>query len=139
MQHLHHVAAHSEINSMPPSNLGIVFGPTLLRTPEGSASLICLADTVHQTRAIELLITHTKHLFPSLPNITPSISSSVEITSATDSTSSHQSVVEMVLPGFIAENAASNQAVPVKELANTDCDFNSSQGIFYVYPLYKNY
>lgn len=48
---------------MPPSNLGIVFGPTLLRTAEGSASLSSLVDTVHQTRAIQLLIEHANEVF----------------------------------------------------------------------------
>ena len=32
-----------------------VFGPTLLKTTEGSASLSSLVDTVHQTRVVELL------------------------------------------------------------------------------------
>lgn len=44
-------------------NLGIVFGPTLLRTSEGSASLSSLVDTVHQTRVIELLIDHAEAIF----------------------------------------------------------------------------
>lgn len=63
MHHLHRVAAHSQQNNMPPSNLGIVFGPTLLRTAEGSASLSSLVDTVHQTRAIELLIMCVNEIF----------------------------------------------------------------------------
>lgn len=63
MHHLKRVADYSEENNMPPSNLGIVFGPTLLRTSEGSASLSSLVDTVHQTRAIELLITYAKDVF----------------------------------------------------------------------------
>ncbi|KAJ9578077.1 hypothetical protein L9F63_025061, partial [Diploptera punctata] len=63
MQHLERVASEEIINSMPSSNLGIVFGPTLLRTPEGSASLNCLVDTVHQTRAIELMIKFANEIF----------------------------------------------------------------------------
>ena len=63
MQHLERVASEEAINSMPSSNLGIVFGPTLLRTPEGSASLNCLVDTVHQTRAIELMIKYAHEIF----------------------------------------------------------------------------
>ncbi|XP_054718657.1 rho GTPase-activating protein 45-like isoform X2 [Uloborus diversus] len=63
MHHLHRVSEHSDHNNMPPSNLGIVFGPTLLRTSEGSASLSSLVDTVHQTRVIELLITHAYDIF----------------------------------------------------------------------------
>ncbi|GIY92572.1 rho GTPase-activating protein 45, partial [Caerostris extrusa] len=63
MHHLYRVSEHSNHNNMPPSNLGIVFGPTLLRTSEGSASLSSLIDTVHQTRVIELLITHAYEIF----------------------------------------------------------------------------
>ncbi|XP_023712982.1 rho GTPase-activating protein 45 isoform X3 [Cryptotermes secundus] len=63
MQHLERVAHDADINNMPPSNLGIVFGPTLLRTAEGSASLNSLVDTVHQTRAIELMIANAQEIF----------------------------------------------------------------------------
>ncbi|KDR15612.1 rho GTPase-activating protein 45-like isoform X2 [Zootermopsis nevadensis] len=63
MQHLERVARDADVNNMPPSNLGIVFGPTLLRTAEGSASLNSLVDTVHQTRAIELMIANAQDIF----------------------------------------------------------------------------
>lgn len=63
MHHLKRVAAEQESNNMPASNLGIVFGPTLLRTSEGSATLSSLVDTVHQTRVIELLIEHADAIF----------------------------------------------------------------------------
>ena len=63
MHHLKRVANEQESNNMPASNLGIVFGPTLLRTSEGSATLSSLVDTVHQTRVIELLIEHAESVF----------------------------------------------------------------------------
>lgn len=63
MHHLKRVATEQETNNMPASNLGIVFGPTLLRTSEGSATLSSLVDTVHQTRVIELLIEHAESVF----------------------------------------------------------------------------
>ena len=63
MHHLKRVSAEYESNNMPASNLGIVFGPTLLRTSEGSASLSSLVDTVHQTKVIELLIEHAETIF----------------------------------------------------------------------------
>ncbi|KAG8195828.1 hypothetical protein JTE90_008525 [Oedothorax gibbosus] len=72
MHHLHRVSEHSNHNNMPPSNLGIVFGPTLLRTSEGSASLSSLIDTVHQTRVIEMLITHAYDIFGPPPKSTSS-------------------------------------------------------------------
>jgi len=61
--HLHRVAEQSETNNMPASNLAIVFGPTLLKTTEGSASLSSLVDTVHQTRVVELLTKHATTVF----------------------------------------------------------------------------
>jgi len=64
-QHLARVALHSESNNMPASNLAIVFGPTLLKTTEGSASLSSLVDTVHQTRVVELLTKHADPIFGS--------------------------------------------------------------------------
>ncbi|XP_035827402.1 rho GTPase-activating protein 45 isoform X1 [Aplysia californica] len=63
MHHLQRVAAHADLNHMSASNLGIVFGPTLLRPLEGSASLASLVDTPHQTRAIDLLITNAHVIF----------------------------------------------------------------------------
>ncbi|XP_041360418.1 rho GTPase-activating protein 45-like isoform X2 [Gigantopelta aegis] len=63
VHHLQRVAAHSDVNQMSPSNLGIVFGPTLLRPAEGTASLASLVDTPHQTRAIELLISSAQTIF----------------------------------------------------------------------------
>ena len=40
-----------------------MFGPTLLKTTEGSASLSSLVDTVHQTRVVELLTRHADTIF----------------------------------------------------------------------------
>ena len=79
-------------------NLGIVFGPTLLRTSEGSASLSSLVDTVHQTRVIELLIEHTDAIFgpadalllPSGPRDSPAHRAAPVMTS-TGSTESYAS------------------------------------------------
>ena len=62
-QHLNRVAEQAETNNMPASNLAIVFGPTLLKTTEGSASLSSLVDTVHQTRVVELLTRHATTIF----------------------------------------------------------------------------
>ncbi|KAL3867788.1 hypothetical protein ACJMK2_040635 [Sinanodonta woodiana] len=63
MHHLQKVASYSDQNQMNASNLGIVFGPTLLRPRGGNASLACLVDTPHQTRVVELLIVSAQILF----------------------------------------------------------------------------
>ncbi|CAG0918258.1 unnamed protein product [Notodromas monacha] len=70
MHHLTRVAAEAPANNMPSSNLGIVFGPTLLRSGDGNPSLNTLIDTCFQTRAIEILIVHATYIFgrpPQLP------------------------------------------------------------------------
>ncbi|XP_055956344.1 mucin-5AC-like [Patella vulgata] len=48
---------------MSAANLGIVFGPTLLKPYEGVASLASLVDTPHQTLAIEMLISSAQTIF----------------------------------------------------------------------------
>jgi len=63
MHHLHRVTENSASNQMPASNLGIVFGPTLLKPSEDMASLSILMDTPHQARAVELLILHVDEIF----------------------------------------------------------------------------
>ncbi|XP_077981086.1 rho GTPase-activating protein 45-like isoform X2 [Glandiceps talaboti] len=62
MHHLKKVANHCERNKMPAANLGIVFGPTLLRQSEAAVTLSTLVEMPQQTRAIELLI-HNSHIF----------------------------------------------------------------------------
>ncbi|XP_033736742.1 rho GTPase-activating protein 45-like isoform X2 [Pecten maximus] len=63
MHHLNRIAENYSTNQMTASNLGIVFGPTLLRPLEGASSLAYLVDMPHQTRAVELLIANVKDIF----------------------------------------------------------------------------
>lgn len=63
IEHLKRVSNQEEINNMSPSNLGIVFGPTLLRTADGRSSINSLIDTIHLSRAIELTILWCDQLF----------------------------------------------------------------------------
>jgi hypothetical protein len=63
MRHLQRVARDADINNMSSSNLGIVFGPNLLRTAKGNVSLNSLVDIVHQARAIELVIENAQDIF----------------------------------------------------------------------------
>ncbi|XP_064604418.1 rho GTPase-activating protein 45-like isoform X2 [Liolophura sinensis] len=65
MLHLKRMAGNVEINQMSTNNLGIVFGPTLLRPREGTASLTSLVDTPHQTHMVELLIDSAEEIFGS--------------------------------------------------------------------------
>ncbi|XP_061095752.1 rho GTPase-activating protein 45-like isoform X2 [Conger conger] len=64
--HLRRIGELEEDNKMSPSNLGIVFGPTLMRPrPTGATvSLSSLVDYPHQARIVEALIVFYRHIFP---------------------------------------------------------------------------
>ncbi|XP_063795928.1 rho GTPase-activating protein 29 isoform X2 [Pseudophryne corroboree] len=63
--HLHRVTEEVEENKMTASNLGIIFGPTLLRPRQTDAtiSLSSLVDYPYQARMVELLITYYDKIF----------------------------------------------------------------------------
>ncbi|XP_066857709.1 rho GTPase-activating protein 29 isoform X3 [Anser cygnoides] len=63
--HLHRVTEQSEENKMSASNLGIIFGPTLIRPRQTDAtvSLSSLVDYPYQARIVELLITYYEKIF----------------------------------------------------------------------------
>uniref|UniRef100_A0A673A0N6 GEM interacting protein n=1 Tax=Sphaeramia orbicularis TaxID=375764 RepID=A0A673A0N6_9TELE len=63
MCHLQKVSENCE-NKMSPSNLGIVFGPTLLRPLVSTdMSMLALLETSYQAVLIEFLITHNDKIF----------------------------------------------------------------------------
>lgn len=62
------MAARFEENKMSANNLGIVFGPTLLRPPDGPRApsvspVACLLDSSHQAQLVEFLIVHYEQIF----------------------------------------------------------------------------
>ncbi|KAG8436755.1 hypothetical protein GDO86_007732 [Hymenochirus boettgeri] len=63
--HLHRVTEDVEENKMSASNLGIIFGPTLIRPRQTDAtiSLSSLVDYPYQARIVELLITYYDKIF----------------------------------------------------------------------------
>ncbi|KAG7488061.1 hypothetical protein MATL_G00029280 [Megalops atlanticus] len=63
--HLHRIAEFEQENKMSPSNLGIVFGPTLMRPrPTGATvSLSSLVDYPYQARIVETLIVFYRNIF----------------------------------------------------------------------------
>uniref|UniRef100_A0A673G689 Rho GTPase-activating protein 29 n=1 Tax=Sinocyclocheilus rhinocerous TaxID=307959 RepID=A0A673G689_9TELE len=63
--HLHRVSEQAEENKMTASNLGIIFGPTLIkpRQLEAEVSLSSLVDYPHQARMVDLLIRHHQMIF----------------------------------------------------------------------------
>ncbi|XP_018431994.1 PREDICTED: beta-chimaerin isoform X7 [Nanorana parkeri] len=62
MIHLKNVTQNEKDNLMGAENLGIVFGPTLMRPPEENA-LISLNDMRHQKQVVQLLIQNEDVLF----------------------------------------------------------------------------
>ncbi|XP_071343545.1 rho GTPase-activating protein 45 isoform X2 [Trachinotus anak] len=67
IRHLRRIAELEEDNKMSPSNLGIVFGPTLMRPrPTGATiSLSSLVDYPHQARIVEAFIVFYSTIFQS--------------------------------------------------------------------------
>uniref|UniRef100_A0AAY5EJT5 Rho GTPase activating protein 45 n=1 Tax=Electrophorus electricus TaxID=8005 RepID=A0AAY5EJT5_ELEEL len=67
VRHLRRVSELEQDNKMSSSNLGIVFGPTLMRPrPTGATvSLSSLVDYPHQARVVEALIVFQQHIFTS--------------------------------------------------------------------------
>ncbi|KAJ7317599.1 hypothetical protein JRQ81_003761 [Phrynocephalus forsythii] len=62
--HLYRVAERYEENKMSPNNLGIIFGPTIIRPPGISGvSLSCLVDSGYQSQLVEFLILNYERIF----------------------------------------------------------------------------
>ncbi|KAM6065927.1 rho GTPase-activating protein 29 isoform 2-T2 [Chlamydotis macqueenii] len=78
--HLHRVTEQSDENKMSASNLGIIFGPTLIRPRQTDAtvSLSSLVDYPYQARVVELLITYYEKIFDVSLKALPSTSQSGE-------------------------------------------------------------
>ncbi|KAG0004558.1 hypothetical protein BGZ80_005599, partial [Entomortierella chlamydospora] len=63
MCHLNRVQANQAVNMMGPSNLGLIFGPTLTSTSGSSDAVQDLADMGLQCRIIETLLTNYGAIF----------------------------------------------------------------------------
>ncbi|KAJ7993105.1 hypothetical protein DPEC_G00268970 [Dallia pectoralis] len=85
IRHLRRIAELEQENKMSPSNLGIVFGPSLMRPrPTGATvSLSSLVDYPHQARIIETLVIFYTPIFQSKSSSTSSRPSSVTLPSVT--------------------------------------------------------
>lgn len=65
IKHLHNVASHHQQNLMTVANLGVVFGPTLLRPQEETVAAIM--DIKFQNIVVEILIEHHERIFKESP------------------------------------------------------------------------
>uniref|UniRef100_A0A8D3BRM4 Rho GTPase-activating protein 26 n=1 Tax=Scophthalmus maximus TaxID=52904 RepID=A0A8D3BRM4_SCOMX len=66
MKHLANVASHHHQNLMTVANLGVVFGPTLLRPQEETVAAIM--DIKFQNIVVEILIEHHEKIFRNAPS-----------------------------------------------------------------------
>ncbi|XP_051982145.1 rho GTPase-activating protein 10-like [Xyrauchen texanus] len=70
-KHLANIAANSKQNLMTVANLGVVFGPTLMRPQEETVAAIM--DLKFQNIVVEILIEHHEKIFGDTPSISPSL------------------------------------------------------------------
>ncbi|KAM9314610.1 rho GTPase-activating protein 10 isoform 2-T2 [Pholidichthys leucotaenia] len=81
MKHLANVAAHSKQNLMTVANLGVVFGPTLMRPQEETVAAIM--DLKFQNIVVEILIEHHEMIFTDAPESCPVSSAAPVVTAPT--------------------------------------------------------
>ncbi|KAJ7310371.1 hypothetical protein JRQ81_007282 [Phrynocephalus forsythii] len=65
IRHLVHVCEHSKENLMSPSNMGVIFGPTLLRAQEDTVA--AMMNIKFQNIVVEILIEHFDKIYSSPP------------------------------------------------------------------------
>uniref|UniRef100_A0A8C9VXT1 Oligophrenin 1 n=1 Tax=Scleropages formosus TaxID=113540 RepID=A0A8C9VXT1_SCLFO len=66
IRHLVNVCSHSADNLMTPSNMGVIFGPTLMRAEEETVA--AMLDIKFQNIVIEILIEDYEKIFSSAPD-----------------------------------------------------------------------
>ncbi|XP_062333553.1 rho GTPase-activating protein 10 [Osmerus eperlanus] len=70
MKHLATVASHSKQNLMTVANLGVVFGPTLMRPQEETVAAIM--DLKFQNIVVEILMEQNEKIFGDVPDVSQS-------------------------------------------------------------------
>uniref|UniRef100_A0A673A3K8 Oligophrenin 1 n=1 Tax=Sphaeramia orbicularis TaxID=375764 RepID=A0A673A3K8_9TELE len=65
IKHLVNVCSHSDENLMTPSNMAVIFGPTLMRAKEETVA--AMLDIKFQNIVVEILIEDYKKIFSGLP------------------------------------------------------------------------
>lgn len=65
IKHLVNVCSHSEDNRMTPSNMAVIFGPTLMRAKEETVA--AMLDIKFQNIVVEILIEDYKKIFSHMP------------------------------------------------------------------------
>uniref|UniRef100_A0A8C8BFA5 Rho GTPase activating protein 45 n=1 Tax=Otus sunia TaxID=257818 RepID=A0A8C8BFA5_9STRI len=126
LQHLRRIVEVEQDNKMTSSNLGIVFGPTLMRPrpTDATISLSSLVDYPHQARIIEALIIFYSTIFenkePAVPGADPKY--------ATESKEEAAGCSEPASAG--SQPAAPPGSVPYLELPSEKGSLNYSADAF---------
>ncbi|XP_056373513.1 rho GTPase-activating protein 45 isoform X2 [Hyla sarda] len=105
IKHLCRVSEQEQINKMSPSNLGIVFGPALMRPrpTDATVSLSSLVDYPHQARIVEALIVFFDKIFQESPLAIDKLSRSNDDAFSQGSAPKLQVTAEEEGPEIIAE------------------------------------
>ncbi|XP_069818501.1 rho GTPase-activating protein 45 isoform X2 [Dendropsophus ebraccatus] len=105
IKHLCRVSEQEQINKMSPSNLGIVFGPALMRPrpTDATVSLSSLVDYPHQARIVEALIVFFDKIFQELSLPIDKLSRTNDETSSQESTPKLQVTAEEEVPEVAAD------------------------------------
>ncbi|XP_075707134.1 rho GTPase-activating protein 45 [Rhinoderma darwinii] len=100
IKHLCRVSEQEQINKMSPSNLGIVFGPALMRPrpTDATVSLSSLVDYPHQARIVEALIVFFDNIFQEPPLAMDKISRTNDDASSQESVPKLQVTAEEEVP-----------------------------------------
>ncbi|XP_059848149.1 GEM-interacting protein-like isoform X4 [Hypanus sabinus] len=121
--HLFRVAERSEENKMSSNNLGIIFGPTLIRSqaPEDAVSLV---NSGYQAQVVDFLIMHYHQIFePKQDSWTPAARNSPVESAASrvgedlnSAKGRSQSIESLVLKrhsseGYVSDRSSSNEAL----------------------------
>ncbi|XP_063070960.1 rho GTPase-activating protein 9 isoform X2 [Engraulis encrasicolus] len=59
--HLKRVMEHCDVNRMSTQNIGIVFGPTLMRAEQDNGNMAI--NMLYQNQAVELILSESQHIF----------------------------------------------------------------------------
>ncbi|XP_005734033.1 minor histocompatibility protein HA-1 isoform X1 [Pundamilia nyererei] len=123
VRHLRRIAELEQDNKMSPSNLGIVFGPSLMRPrPTGATiSLSSLVDYPHQARIVEAFIVFYSSIFQSK-------TSQTHKTSRTASTQQENVTQDKMVSPVDAEEDASREEKTKPEVDKTEEGCGSSLG-----------
>ncbi|XP_077596584.1 rho GTPase-activating protein 26-like [Stigmatopora nigra] len=134
MKHLSNVASHHHQNLMTVANLGVVFGPTLLRPQEETVAAIM--DIKFQNIVVEILIEHHERIFKESPNSVGGLTNSQVKQSRRSTESKVPSCIERPLTLFQTpthslkgekRNSVVNAGVSeATALSSTNCNSSSS-------------